>query len=175
MQSKFEADKVISLWQPIKKNAFRIVNSITKDPYLTEDVLQEALIVAVKKIHTINDIDKFDKWFYRIATRIAYNEIKKRKKAVPVEDVYYKSEFDNKRNQIMDKDLLLVEDNDVYIKLVKMLPQRERHLIHLRFVQQLKIDEISEITGIKSGTLKSIYHRTFKKLRKICAKEHLYG
>ena len=174
MQSNFEAEKVINLWRPIQKNAYRIVNSITKDPYLTEDVLQEALIVASKKLHTLNDIDKFDKWFYRIATRIAYNMLKKRKRAVPVEDVYYSSEFDNERNQIMDKALLLVEDNDVYIKLVKTLPQRERHLIHLRFVQQLKIDEISELTGIKSGTLKSIYHRTFKKLKQICAKEHLY-
>jgi len=172
-QLNFEAEQVIELWQPIKKNAFRIVNSITKDPYLTEDVLQEALIVASKKLYTLNDIEKFDKWFYRIATRIAFNLLKKRKKVVPVEEVFSNKEFSEKRNQNMDKALLLVEDNDEYIRLVKMLSQRERHLIHLRFVQGLKINEISEITGIKSGTLKSIYHRAFKKLKDIYIKEHL--
>ncbi len=169
----FQAAKVIKLWQPIKKNAFRIVNSITRDPYLTEDVLQEALIVAAKKLHTLNDIEKFDKWFYRIATRIAFNLIKKRKIAVPVEEIFDNEEFNKKGNQIMDKALLQVEDNDSYLSIIKSLPQRDRHLIHLRFVKEMKIREISELTGIKEGTLKSIYHRAFKKLKEIYIKEHL--
>ena len=71
------AEEVIKLWHPIKKNAYRIVNSITRDPFLTEDVLQEALLAAVQKFDTLKDVNKFDKWFYTIAARIAYNFIKK--------------------------------------------------------------------------------------------------
>ncbi len=56
--------------------------------------------------------------------------------------------------------------------MVKNLSQRERHLIHLKFVQQLKLEEISQLTGIKLGTLKSIYHRAYKKLREMYKKEH---
>ena len=75
----------------------------------------------------------------------------------------------------MDKALLLVEDNDEFIRLIKILPQRERHLINLRFVQGMKIAEISKVTGIKQGTLKSIYHRAFKKLRELYIKEQRNG
>ncbi len=171
-QIKIQAQQVVRLWQPIKKNAFRIVNSITNDPYLTEDVLQEAIIVAAKNLHTLKDTDKFDKWFFTISTRIAYGVVKEQKSSIPVEEVYYSKEFEKKCNQNMDKSLLLIEDNDEYLSMVKQLSQRERNLIHLRFVQQLKLKEISQLTGIKLGTLKSIYHRTFKKLREIYAKEH---
>jgi RNA polymerase sigma-70 factor (ECF subfamily) len=169
------AEEVIKLWHPIKKNAYRIVNSITRDPFLTEDVLQEALLAAVQKFDTLKDVNKFDKWFYTIAARIAYNFIKKRKRVVPVEEIYHEKEFEKDGNQNMDKALLLVEDNDEFIRLIKTLPQRERHLINLRFVQGMKIAEISKVTGIKQGTLKSIYHRAFKKLRELYIKEQRNG
>jgi RNA polymerase sigma-70 factor (ECF subfamily) len=168
---QIQAKEVVRLWKPIRKNAFRIVNSITNDPYLTEDVLQDTILVAAENLHKLKDISKFDKWFYTISTRLAYDALKERKRAVPVEEVYKSEEFKKKCNQNLDKSLLLIEDNDEYLSMVMKLPQRERHLIHLRFVQQLKVEEISELTNIKLGTLKSLYHRAFKKLRKMYERE----
>ncbi len=97
---KKQAKEVVRLWQPIKRNAFRVVNSITNDPYLTEDVLQEAIIAAAENFHNLKDKDKFDKWFFTIAVRIAYRALKERNLAIPVEEVYNSEEFKKNATKI---------------------------------------------------------------------------
>ena len=165
---------VIELWKPIRKNAYRIVNCIVHDPHLTEDILQEALIAAFDKFDTLRDVSKFDSWFYTIATRKAYNMIRKTKKVVPVEEIYSYVEKDIFDNSTDEDVFLKVENNDELLNIIKRLPQHERHLLHLRFMQDMKIADIAGLTGIKIGTLKSSYHRMYKKMRDIYTREYSY-
>ena len=166
-----QADRVMELWDPIKHSAFRIVNSITGDRLLTEDVLQEALVIAFRRFHTIRDEAKFAPWFYKTAVRIAYRLQNKHKKVIPIEDVYAQVEG---RAEMVDDTLVKVEHKDTVIRILRMLPDKERHLFHLRYVEDMKITDIAVITGIKVGTLKSIYHRMCKRLSQSLQEEYGY-
>ena len=169
-----QALKVIELWKPIRDNAYRIVNCIVHDPHLTEDVLQEALISALEKFDTLRNKDKFDSWFYTIATRKAYNMMRKTKKVVPVGEIYSYMEK-NIHDSNIDEDIFMkVEESEALVNIIKKLPQQDRHLIHMSFMQDMKITDIAGITGIKEGTLKSSYHRMYKKMRDMYMKEYSY-
>lgn len=159
-----QVEVVLELWEPIKYNVFRLVNSVTDDIHLTEDILQESLIIVLNKYHTLRDKSKFTPWVYKIARRIAFKMIKDKNKYVFVDEIYDSTVFKQNGNLLVNETLLNVEKKDDFFDIIKLLTQRERHLFHLRYVQDLKVKDIAVMTGIKLGTLKCIYHRAHKKL-----------
>ena len=56
-------------------------------------------------------------------------------------------------------------DVDDTIELVRQLPPKYRTVLALRFYEDLSIDEIALVMGLRAGTVKSLLHRALGKLR----------
>jgi RNA polymerase sigma factor (sigma-70 family) len=166
------SEKVLSNWNPIKGKLYWVIVKITNDRDLAEDVLQEALIAAIEKYQTLKDESKFEPWILTIAIRKAYELLSARKVYTSMTDIDDGSmtadddaPFANSTNAVQYKDMIS------YI-LESLKPETKRYLFYLKYIEDKSMEDIMEITGIKEGTLKSIYHRMRKDLSALLAKEY---
>jgi RNA polymerase sigma factor (sigma-70 family) len=165
-------EKVLCAWLPIREKLYWVIVNITNDKGLAEDVLQEALITAIEKYQTLKDESKFEPWFLTISIRKAYEILSARKLLVNAQsiedDITYSDDgfaFTDAINSVQYKDMVL-------FIFAKLKPETKRYLFYLRYIEDKSMEDIMEITGMKEGTLKSIFHRMRKELSFLLVKEY---
>ncbi len=116
-----------------------------------EDVLQATLLQAVKKIKWLREPAYFRPWVFRIASRIAFRNIKhtrRRKEVSNAEfiDAIPRQEFDN----LVHQDLI----EQIPAWLEKLTP-KGREAVLLRYLKGFSNEEVAGILGISLATAKS--------------------
>ena len=115
-------------------------------------------------------------WIYKITVNLCLDELKKRKKVVYLDE---KVEVNDSELEIQlssnEKDQAkLYEEKELkecMQKCIRELPEKQRIMLILRDIQGLPYEEISRITGIKLGTVKSQINRARLKLKDLIEKE----
>jgi RNA polymerase sigma-70 factor (ECF subfamily) len=127
------------------------------------DVIQNTFIKAWKGLKNFRADAKLYTWLYRIATNESLTFINNRKKK-------FTESFDGEEEYSPANKLKADEyfdGNEAEIKLYKALetlPDKQREVFHLRYFEDLKYDDIAEITGTTVGGLKASYHHAIKKI-----------
>lgn len=123
---------------------------------LSDDLAQETFIHAYTRLNSFKNLSNFSTWLYRIAYNVFYDYFRTRKQ---MEDLDV-SEVDV-RYQVSqsDKGVSL----DIYNALQKLSPE-ERMCVTMRFMEDMSIGKISQITGLPEGTIKSHVFRGKNKL-----------
>jgi RNA polymerase sigma-70 factor, ECF subfamily len=168
--------KVVELWTPIREKAYWTVLGIISDRHLAEDIMQEALITAIDKFHTLKDESKFESWFITISIRKAYHHLSLNKTFTLDEDaglLYDEVGVNDMKDYYVDETYSQTRYTDMIERILSTLQtDSRRFLFYLRYVEDKPISEISTITGLKEGTLKSIFSRIRKDLSKMMGEEH---
>ena len=129
--------------------------SILKDPVIAEDVLQDVFIKVYNKLHTFRYNSTFSTWLYRIVVNTSYNELKKKKDLVTIENTLETIGLTS-----VDRSNLLEVDQKKYINLaLEKLRPDEALLLRLFYLCEYKIKEIEKVTGFKSSKIKVDLHR----------------
>ena len=148
----------------------RLINFIYRtigDRDRAEDLVQETFIRVYRHLHRFDQTKKFSTWVYTIAGNLAKNELRNRSRN-PL--VLFQT---IKKNWEADHRPLEWEDNtyrpdDLYRKrhlkelvdtAVNQLPEHHRIVFVLREMQGKTYEEISDITGVNLGTVKSRLNR----------------
>lgn len=139
------------------------------------DLCQETLLRVYLNAGRYQFISTFSSWIYKIATNLALNEIRRRKKVrfLPLLFQSSKDEFsDPKVKEVEDPQAETPLDrmeqselNKVLNKEIATLPVRYRTPLVLRDVQELSYQEIAEITSLPIGTVKSRINRARRMLK----------
>lgn len=127
------------------------------------DVLQNTFIKIYKGIHTFNNNSALHTWMYRIAYNESMNflEDKNKKKFITSEEI------STKIIQNLEEDVYF-DGDEIKLKLHKALlelPEKQRQVFHMKYFDELKFREISEILGTSEGALKASYHIAVKKIQ----------
>lgn len=126
-----------------------------------DDVLQNTFIKVWKGLPKFKGNSALYTWMFRIANNEALNFIKANKKHRNT-----KSEFDV--NWIKDDPYF---DGDeaylLFLNAVETLPTKQKTVFNLKYFEELKYDEISDILGTSIGALKASYHHAVKKIELI--------
>ena len=105
---------------------------------------------------------KLSTWLYRIALNECLNFLNKQRaqKHLSIEE----SEA-NLLNQL-ESDPYFDGDQTqlLFEKAIQTLPEKQRIIFHLKYFQDMKYNEISEIMGTSIGALKASYHHAVKKI-----------
>lgn len=137
---------------------YRIAYSYTGQRDSALDVVQEAIIKALENIDKLRQKEFVKTWFYRILINEALGYIKKNKK-------YVLLEYENMDNgSFEDFESLSTESIDVY-KSIQKLDEKIKTIIILRYFENLKLEEISEITHLNVNTIKSRLYKGLKEIR----------
>lgn len=131
---------------------YRLAYSYVHNEADAMDIVQEGAYKAILKSDTLKNIDYAQTWIYRIIINEAL-EFKRK----------------NQRDTVdIKEDLIINSDSYTNIDLeraIDELPALDKTIIKLRFYEELKIEQIADITNENINTIKSRLYRTLKKLR----------
>lgn len=143
---------------------------ITRNPSDAEEVLQEVFLSLAKRIDTFRGEAKFSSWLYRVTVNASYMHLRAERKHetdVSLEDyVPYDGNgtlmgraASKDWSERPDKALFSKEAMEMIEKAVKELPESYRVVFHLRDIEGLSNEEVSEILGLSVAAVKSRLHR----------------
>jgi RNA polymerase sigma-70 factor, ECF subfamily len=155
-----------------KNKVYQLCYRMLGNRHEAEDVAQEAFIRAYVNIHTYNPNMKFSSWLYRIATNLSIDRIRKKKP-----DFYLDAEVSGTDGLTMYSQLAATEASpedvleslelqETVQKAILKLPEKYRSVIVLKYIEELSLQEISEILDLPVGTVKTRIHRGREALRK---------
>ncbi len=146
----------------VKKNQeklYRIAFSYSKNEETALDIVQEAITRALKNINKLKNEEYVKTWFYRILINECLQYIKKNKRIITCE-------LQEIENKIVWNDSISLDGIDIY-KYVQSLNEKLKTVIILRFFEDMKIDEIAQITKTNVNTVKSRLYRGLEELNKL--------
>ncbi|HSK20362.1 MAG TPA: sigma-70 family RNA polymerase sigma factor, partial [Longimicrobiales bacterium] len=148
----------------------RLLNFIHRtigDRERAEDLVQETFVRVYRHLHRFDQSKKFSTWAYTIAGNLAKNELRNRSRNPLVLFQTIKKNWDADHRPLEWEDNTYRPD-DLYRKrhlkemvdhAVAQLPEHHRLVFVLREMEGKTYEEISDITGVNLGTVKSRLNR----------------
>ncbi|TLX74958.1 RNA polymerase sigma factor [Labilibacter sediminis] len=127
-----------------------------------DDALQNSFIKIWQNLSSFQGNSALFTWLYRIATNEALTLLKKKKRV----NLYSINDEDNSYGENLKSDPYF-DGNDLQLKLqqaIGKLPDKQRVIFNLKYFEELKYSEISEILDTSVGSLKASYHHAAKKI-----------
>jgi RNA polymerase sigma-70 factor (ECF subfamily) len=148
-------------------NVFRLLLRMLGDAAEAEDLAQEVFVTVFKAIDTFRGESKLSTWIHRIAQNHARNRLKyqgrrKRKGDSPLDDDVEEAgavPHTGSRLSRPDHELEGKRAEHAVQRAMASLDEEQRALIVLRDLEHMSYEDIQELTGLPSGTVKSRLHR----------------
>lgn len=126
-----------------------------RDYQAAQDVAQEAFLIAYRQLSTLKEPAAFGAWISQIAFRCC------RQTHVP-------SCLEKEKHANGPLESLIVnEEADRILTAIQTLPEHERTVVFLRYVDGYDVVRIAEITGRPIGTVTKQLSRSVQRLRSI--------
>ena len=131
-----------------KDGIFRYALSITKDPQLAEDVLQDTFLKVLAG-ESPRDPDRARPWLYRVARNLCLDHLRRAK-----------------REQPHTKLPAQEQSPYAYIELISALSPKDQQIVTLKIVGGLTHGEIGTVLGMSAKAVQKRYERAIAALRK---------
>ncbi len=128
----------------------------------THDVLQNTFIKVFQNLNEFKGESKLYSWLFRIATNEALSYINK----AAIKNNYSTAEYQQKAVDNLVADTYF-EGDAIQLKLqraISILPEKQQLVFKMRYFEDLKYEEMSEILCTSVGALKASYHIAVKKI-----------
>lgn len=127
-----------------------------------DDLVQDIFIKIWKNLPGFRSDAQLYTWMYRIATNecITFLNKKKQKNNIPLDDVSYEL-----ADTLADSSYL--SGDKVQLKLQRALltlPDKQRLVFNMKYYDDMKYEEMSEVLGTSVGALKASFHLAVKKI-----------
>jgi RNA polymerase sigma factor (sigma-70 family) len=127
-----------------------------------DDVLQDTFVKVFKNISKFNGDSKLYSWMYRIATNESITHLNKNAKLNKIDNATL-------QKQMVDKLYadIYFDGDEIQLKLqnaMATLPEKQRLVFNMRYFDNIKYDDMSEILNTSVGALKASYHHARKKI-----------
>jgi len=127
-----------------------------------DDALQTTFINAWRNINNFRSESSLYTWLYAIATNESLALIKKKRKInnVTIEDVQGILENSQEGDKWFDWDEAEVKLQNAILQ----LPEKQRIVFNLKYYDDMKYEEMSQVLNTSVGALKASYHHAVKKI-----------
>lgn len=160
------------IW-PLKDQLYRMAMRLLNDRNEAEDVVQEVMVKLWQQGKDLSLIKNLETWSYKLTKNHALDKLKsaynKRKTAWP-EHLSITDRSAKPDTQIESKDGM------AYIKeQMQKLPEQHRLVMHLRDIEEMSYQEISEALDMSMAQVKSNLFRARKAMRAALLKNKQHG
>lgn len=131
-----------------------------------DDIVQDVFLKVWKNLANFRSDSQLYTWIYRIASNecITFLNRKKLRNNVPIEDTDGKNLLETlAESPYFDGDKAQTKLQ----KALLSLPEKQRLIFNMKYFDDLKYEEISEILGTSVGALKASFHIAVKKIEHI--------
>jgi len=150
------------LLRDYQKPLYNHIRNIVLNHDDTDDVLQNTFIKVFNNLKSFKGESKLFSWIYRIATNEAITFINdKAKRNGTLSEAMQINIIKNLESDVY------FDGNDIQIKLQKaiaLLPEKQQLVFKMKYFEEIKYENMSEILGTSVGALKASYHHAVKKI-----------
>lgn len=157
-----------------QQRIFRFLFSLLRDPDAADSLTQECFLRAYRKRASFRGDASVATWLTRIAVNLATDCRRNRRRA------FWSRLFGRDRSDEGETAALVVADPQPSAEraliaseqaaavraVVDALPDRQRTVFLLRFVEEMTLEEIAQVMELEIGTVKSHLHRALSAVRK---------
>ena len=155
-----------------KNKAFSMLKRMLKNEFDAEEVLQDCFLKAYKSLNAFKGEAKFSTWFYRIVYNTALTRLSSQKRKTESEMTSVEDHF-NLESQYGADDIEKKDHSKFVQETISKLPERYSAVITMFYLNEMTIDEISEVMGITISNVKVMLHRSRNSLRDLILKTNL--
>lgn len=161
--------EIVSLY---KDKLYHLAYRMTGSRQEAEDVVQDTFLRVFKNLDSFDEKQKFSTWIFRIATNQCIDRLRKKRKMYSLDAESSDHEgFDGYAmmpgdDRTPERELLLSETQELIQKAMETLPPKYKSVMILRYMQDLSLQEISDVMGMPVTTVKTRVHRGREFLRK---------
>ena len=143
----------------VSDSLYAVAFRILRDTGLAEDALQNALVLAWRRLPKLRDPDRFEAWIHRILVHACYDESQRTRSwrtsvtALPL-DIPESSDSTS-----------TIADRDELERAFRHLSIEQRAVFVLHHYLGLPLVEVAELLGIPPGTARSRLHYAMAGLR----------
>lgn len=149
---------------------YRYALSILKDGDTAHDVVQECLVKIWNKREVLEKVDNTEAWAMRITRNQCFDWVKTNRFTI------LPREQEEEPDQVKADHDTLMEDQQKWLKLVlEALPEKQQEVFHLREIEGMTYQEISEVLALNLSEVKVNLHRARTKVRSSLQKIEAYG
>ena len=127
-----------------------------------DDILQNTFMKAWSSLETFRGDSKISTWLFRIATNESLSFLQRKREQLSL-DAPAASEV-NSLSSEGD------EAQRSFMQAIAALPDKQRLVFNMRYFDEMKYDEISEVLGTSVGALKASYHIAVEKITTLLKK-----
>ena len=146
---------------PYERLLYNIAYKYMGNPEDAKDIAQDSLIKIYLNIKSCHSLDTFKAWAVKITVNTALDALRKRvRKSTETLEEHRAPAADEPEHKLM------LNENIRRVKeAINSLPEEQRTLVILRDLEGLSYDELSKVTGVALGTVKSRLSRARLTLR----------
>jgi RNA polymerase sigma-70 factor (ECF subfamily) len=143
----------------VSDSLYAVAHRILRDTGLAEDALQNALVLAWRRLPKLREPDRFEAWIHRILVHACYDESQRARhwtatvRVLPIEGPSAPDGSD------------AVADRDELERAYRRLTVEQRAVFVLHHYLGLPLVEVAELLGIPAGTARSRLHYAIAVLR----------
>lgn len=147
------------IYNKYQKVIFGIAFGILKNKDDAEDIVQLVFI----KLHTLDNSklpeNNIPSWLYTITKNETLQFLRKQKNNIDLDSIYDLEAPNSEINKLIAQ--------ETYNKLISNLSSKEKEIVSLKIISNLSFEQISEILGEKTGTIKWRYYKAIYNLKLI--------
>jgi RNA polymerase sigma-70 factor (ECF subfamily) len=143
----------------VSDSLYSVAYRILRDTGSAEDALQNALVLAWRRLPKLRDVDRFEAWIHRILVHACYDEAQRTRSwrvhvtALPID------------GPGRADDSSTIADRDELERAFRRLTVEQRAVFVLHHYLGLPLVEVAEVLGVPAGTARSRLHYATAGLR----------
>ncbi len=147
------------------------IRRLVQDHDDADDLLQNTFMKAWTSMDDFRGDAKLSTWLYKVAINEALSHIEREKRRAT-------ESLDSESAQYVARSIEAdewVDGDELAAKLrraVASLPAKQQLVFNMKYFDEMKYEEISEITGTSVGALKTSYHLAVKKIEAFLQQEN---
>lgn len=155
-----------------KDKIFHLAYRMLSNRHESEDVVQDTFLRVYKNLDRYDENQKFSTWIYRIATNLCVDRLRKRKPTYSLDaEMNDKEGIDGyamipSDDRTPETEFMLTETQVMIRQAIESLPAKYKTVMILRYLQELSLQEISDVLGMPITTIKTRVHRGREFMRK---------
>ena len=140
-----------------------------QDYHYAEEIMQDTFLRVYKKLPTLKNHNQFAGWIHVIADRLCTDWVRQHKPEIQSIDFTDKDEIELSSYKHYMSEQRVIERNEycqeLVNKLLEKLPEKERNVLILYYLDDMSTKEISETIGVSVNTITSRLQRARKRLQ----------
>jgi RNA polymerase sigma-70 factor (ECF subfamily) len=146
-----------------KRKVFGLALSYLRDRGGAEDVAQEVFIKVWKALPQFDGRATLSTWIYTITRNTSFTALRGRRDSVSLSDpnVLASVEAMGAKREPSAAEA----EGDALLRLVERLPEKQRQVVTLFYMQEQSHEEVSAMLAMPVGTVKTLLHRARERLK----------